>query len=144
MDGGRCRWEENQPSTTVLVRKMNWTWTFALLIINSSRWLTWKYITPVCCILASECLSLFGSSYSVGSTRDLGLREYIVFVYETAPYDDRFPTGCARFLNVWLWEHSQRNNQPWIRIRPSPGLTSTRGPSFLGSLPRDNTGKCKS
>ena len=24
----------------------------------------------------------------------------IVFIYETAPYDDRLPTGCARCLNV--------------------------------------------
>ena len=28
--------------------------------------------------------------------------KYFAIVYETAPYNDRLPAGCARCLNVWL------------------------------------------
>ena len=52
-----------------------------------------------------------------------------IAVYETVPYNDILPTGCVRCISVGLCftvtvKHS---SLLW--------LTSTRGPSILGSLP---------
>ena len=69
-------------------------------------------------------------------------------ICEVAPYDDRLPTGCVGFINVFFMEHNQ---QPWQQsalnkeLKPSlgsrplvhhhfPGLTPTS--VATGKLPK--------